>query len=81
MINGDAILAAILSLREATELGFKRLEERMTKLEFRLDKLELRMDKLGARVDALETHLAHFEAKVYVHFDALDLRLAAVEAR
>jgi hypothetical protein len=42
MMNGDVILTALLSLRDATEAGFERLEGEMSRLAGRFDKLEFR---------------------------------------
>ncbi len=73
MINGEAILAAVLSLRDATEQSFKRLEAEVAGIARRLDVLE-------KRFDALETRFDRFEVKVLQRFDALDARLTAVES-
>jgi hypothetical protein len=73
MINGEAILAAVLSLRDATEQSFKRLEAEVAGIARRLDALE-------RRFDALETRFDRFEVKVLQRFDALDARLTAVES-
>lgn len=67
MINGDEILAAVLSLREATELGFRRVE----------GELALHSTQLAA----LQTRLDRFEVNVLQRFDALDARLVTVEGR
>jgi phage shock protein A len=74
MINGEAILAAVLSLRDATERSFKRLEEEVAGVARRLEKVE-------RRLDALETRIDRFEVKVLQRFDSLDARLTAVEQR
>ena len=79
MINGEAIIAAVLSLRDATEQSFKRLEAEVAGLARRLEKVELRLDALEKRFDALETRLDRFEVKVLQRFDSLDARLTAVE--
>jgi hypothetical protein len=63
MVNGDAVLAAVLSLREATEQSFNRIEEetarRFDALESRLDRFEVkvlqRFDDLEGRLIAVET--------------------------
>ena len=74
MENGKAILDAILSLREATEMGFARVDARFVRVETRLEGLE-------TRLGALETRLGNFEVKVYERFDRLDSRLSSVEQR
>ncbi len=71
MINGDAVLAAVLALRKATEQSFNRIEREMAR---RFDAVELRMS-------ALETRLSRFEVKVLHRFDDLEGRLVAVEKR
>jgi hypothetical protein len=65
MINGDEVLAAVLSLREATEIGFRRLEGELA--------------SHSTQLAALQTRLDRFEANVLRRFDALDARLATVE--
>ena len=76
MINGEAILAAVLSLRDATERSFQRLESEMVR---GFGNVARRFDRLEVRVGALETRLDRFEVKVLERFDALDARLTAVE--
>lgn len=66
MINGEAILAAVLSLRDATEQSFKRLEAEMA--------------AMTGRIGAQETRFDRFEVKLLQRFDALDARLTAVES-
>jgi len=78
MINGEAILAAVLSLRDATEQSFKRLEAEMSQ---GFAGVARRLEKLEGRVDALETRFDRFEVKVLQRFDALDARLTTVEQR
>jgi len=60
MNNGDAILAAVLSLRDGVEQSFNRLEARVSALETRLDRFEAKMlqrfDMLEARLIAVEGH-------------------------
>jgi hypothetical protein len=65
MTNGDAILTALLSMRDATEAGFGRLEGELSRLAGRFDKLEF-------RVGALESRLDRFEVKVLQRFDELE---------
>jgi hypothetical protein len=60
MNNGDAILDALLSLRDAVE------------------RLAIRLD---LDIAAVNTRFDRFEVRVLERFDALDARLAAVEAR
>ncbi len=63
MMNGDVILAAVLSLREATEQSFNRIEgemdRRFSALETRLDRFEVkvlhRFDDLEGRLIAVES--------------------------
>jgi hypothetical protein len=43
MNNGETILAAVLSLRDATEQSFKRLEAVVAGLVHRLDALDARL--------------------------------------
>jgi hypothetical protein len=71
MVNGDAILAAVLSLREATEQTFNRIEGEMAQ----------RFDAVDVRFEALETRLDRFEVKVLHRFDDLEGRLISVESR
>jgi hypothetical protein len=78
MINGEAILAAVLSLRDATERSFQRVEGEIAR---GFDGVAGRFEKLELRLGALETRLDRFEVKVLERFDALDARLAAVEQR
>jgi hypothetical protein len=66
MINGEAVLTAVLSLRDATERSFKRLEAEMA--------------AMTRRMCALETRFDRFEVKVLERFDSLDARLTAVES-
>lgn len=62
-MNGDVILAAVLSLREATEQSFNRIEgemdRRFSALETRLDRFEVkvlhRFDDLEGRLIAVES--------------------------
>jgi hypothetical protein len=67
MANGNEILAAVFSLREATDLGFRRIEAEMA----------------GgfARIGALETRADRFETKVLARFDAMDERFDAMDER
>ena len=67
MANGNEILAAVLSLHEATDLGFRRIEAEMA----------------GgfARIGALETRADRFEAKVLARFDAMDERFDTMDVR
>lgn len=81
MIDGEAILAAVLSLREATEMGFEGVELRFQRVEMRFERVETDIFKLDSSVNALRTRLERFEVKVLQRFDALDARLAAVEGR
>jgi hypothetical protein len=78
-----AIFAAVLSLRDATENGFKRLEAKMVQgfagVAQRLGRLAVRLDRLERRVDAMATRFDRFEVKVLERFDLLDARLTAVE--
>jgi hypothetical protein len=67
MINGEAILGAVLSLRDATEQSFKRLEAGMA--------------AMTGRISALETRFDRFEVKVLQRFDSLDACLTTVEQR
>jgi hypothetical protein len=63
MNNGPAVLAAVLSLREATEQSFNRIEgemdRRFSALENRLDRFEVkvlhRFDDLEGRLIAVES--------------------------
>jgi hypothetical protein len=77
MINGEAILAAVLSLRDATEQSFKRLEAEMAE---GFSGVARRLEKVERRLDALEARFDRFEVKVLQRFDALDARLTAVES-
>jgi hypothetical protein len=81
-MNGDAILAAVLSLREATEHSFNRIEGEMDR---RFNQIEgemgRRFNAVDTRLDALETRLDRFEVKVLHRFDDLEGRLIAVESR
>lgn len=81
MIDGEAILAAVLSLREATEMGFERVEMRFERVEMRFERVETDISKLQSSVNALRTRLERFEGRVLHRFDALDARLVAVERR
>jgi hypothetical protein len=74
MANEDAILEAVLSLRDATEQSLLRIENR-------LDRVEVRLDGVEIRLHAVETRLQTFEIKVYRRFDDLEGRLIAVEGR
>ena len=76
MVNAESILAAVLSLRDATERSFQRLEREMAR---RFGDVARRFEKLDVRVGALETRLDRFEVKVLERFDALDARLTTVE--
>lgn len=76
MMNGDAILEAVVSLREATELGFRRIETEMTA---GFSGVARRFERFESRMGALETRLDRFEVKVLQRFDDLDTRLASVE--
>jgi hypothetical protein len=64
MMNGDAILAAVLSLREATEQSFNRIEDeiarRFSALETRVDRFEV---KVLHRFDDLEGRLISVESR------------------
>jgi hypothetical protein len=64
MVNGDAILAAVLSLREATEQSFNRVEDEMARrfgaLETRVDRFEV---KVLQRFDDLEGRLISVESR------------------
>jgi hypothetical protein len=71
-----SILAAVLSLRDATEHSFKRLEAEMAQ---GFAGVAQRLDRLEGRVDALATKVDRFEVKVLERFDLLDARLTAVE--
>jgi hypothetical protein len=73
MINGDAILAAVLSLREATEQSFNRVD-------LGLGAVETRLGAVETRLGAMETRLDRFEGKVLRRFDDLEGRLIAVES-
>jgi len=79
MINGEAILAAVLSLRDATEHSFKRLEAEMADMTHGFAGIARRLEKVERRLDALGTRLDRFEVKVLQRFDSLDARLTAVE--
>ena len=69
MENGNAILEAILTLREATEMGFARVEARFDGVDARFEGIDARFERVESRLGALETRLGHFEAKVYERFD------------
>jgi tetrahydromethanopterin S-methyltransferase subunit G len=71
MANEDAILAAVLSLRDATEQSFLHIENRLDRAETRLDRIDVRIGWVEARLDAVETRLQRFEVNVYRRFDAL----------
>lgn len=74
MTNGEEVLAAVLSLREATELGFARVEAVLASHSTQLA-------SHSTLLAALHTRLDRFEANVLRRFDALDARLATVEGR
>jgi hypothetical protein len=80
MINGDAILAAVLSLREATEQSFNRVDLGLGAVETRLGAVETRLGAVETRLGAMETRLDRFEGKVLRRFDDLEGRLIAVES-
>ncbi len=67
MTNGNEILAAVLSLHEATDLGFRRIEAEM--------------GGGFVRIAALETRADRFETKVLARFDAMDERFDAMDER
>jgi uncharacterized protein Yka (UPF0111/DUF47 family) len=71
MNNGDAVLAAVLSLREATEQRFNQFEAEMAR----------RFDAMEVRFSALESRLDRFEVKVLQRFYDLEGRLISVESR
>jgi hypothetical protein len=77
MANENAILAAVLSLREATERSFNRIEGEM---ERRFDKVDTRFNALETRFSALKTRLDRFEVKVLHRFDDVEARLVTVES-
>jgi hypothetical protein len=78
MANGDAVLAAVLSLRETTEQSFNRIEGEMAR---GFAAVDMRFDALETRFSALETRLDRFEVKVFHRFDDFEGRLIAVESR
>ena len=68
--DNKELLEAILDLRNATELGFNRVDARFGEMDRRFDVMEERWDR---RFDALES-------RVEVGFTAVDQRLRALSA-
>jgi hypothetical protein len=64
MNNGNDILAAVLSLREAAEQSFNRIDARLDRLETRFGHFEVRV---LARFDAMDQSLDAMDRR----FDSL----------
>jgi tetrahydromethanopterin S-methyltransferase subunit G len=74
MNGSNEIIEAILTLRQATESGFLRVEKRLADHDLRFDRLE-------ARMDTAETRVTRFEALVIQRFSQVDARFDRVDAR
>jgi hypothetical protein len=74
MTNADEVLSAVLSLKEATELGFRTFD-------VRFDRLETRVGSLETRMGALETLVDRSMVKILERFDTIEVRLIGVERR
>jgi hypothetical protein len=81
MNDANEILEALLSLKEATETGFKRVDDRFAANETRVDRFEAnvfhRFDEVDRRLDAMDLR---FDA-MDLRFDAMDLRFDATDQR
>jgi len=83
MTNED-LYGAIMSLKDATEAGFLRVDARIDRLECRFDGLERRFDGLERRFDGLEGRFGRLETRVeHIETDVGEIkrRLTGLETR
>lgn len=77
-MTSDDLYDLILSLKEATEIGFLRVADRFDGVDKRLDGIDGRLDRIDGRLGRLETRVeAVEEALVAVRGDIANLQRRA----
>jgi hypothetical protein len=74
----------ILSLKDATELGFARNDRRFDGVDYRLNRLEGRVTSVEGRLTSVEGRLGGLErwgARIDEHLGVIDGRLLKLENR
>jgi len=80
----DDVFEAVMQLKGATELGFKRHDARFDGLEHRIRDVDVKVDHVERRMGRLETRIESIETNVgilRVDVGDIRLRLERVEAR
>jgi hypothetical protein len=77
-MTNDDLYAAIIALKEATELGFAAAAHRADGMDARFDQMDARFDRVDMRLGRLETRVEALEdGIVAVRADIADLKRRA----